>query len=288
MKIYIQTIIITALTATSVLFAFSQTATKSWIEVNDGHGGYEVMQFGEDSNATFGIDFPLNEDDCWHGAPPTPGSWYRWLKLPSRGISQDYACLDYIDMHPYPSTPEKRDSFILAFTPDSVYFDITLRWPEGTYLSARWDRLIMWFKNTGGGLLPDSLDMMLQDSIVIPKPHPNVNNIPFVYIFAYGPKAVDTDVRSELLTPMLFQLSQNYPNPFNPGTEIRYIVPEYSHVTFMVYDVLGREVQTLVDRNESPGEKSVRFDGSGLSNGVYFYKLSVGRYSQVRKMLLMK
>ena len=286
MKIYIQTIIITALTATSALFAFSQTATKSWIEVDDGHSDDAIMHFGEDSSATFGQDVQLLEEISL--APPPSGSWYRWLKLQSRGTTQGYSYLEYNDMHPYPPTPEKRDSFRLAFTPDSDYFDITLKWPNGVYLSARWDRLIMWFKNNGGGLLPDSLDMMLQDSIVIPKPHPNVNNIPSVYIFAYGPKAVDTDVRSELLTPMLFQLSQNYPNPFNPETEIRYVVLEYSHVTLKVYDVLGREVQTLVDHNESPGEKSVRFDGSGLTNGVYFYKLSAGRYSHVRKMLLMK
>lgn len=88
--------------------------------------------------------------------------------------------------------------------------------------------------------------------------------------------------------PTAFVLSQNYPNPFNPATMINYQLPMNSHVTLKIYDVLGREVKTLVNERQSAGTHSVRFDGSGLSSGVYFYRLTAGHYSITRKLVLMK
>jgi uncharacterized protein (DUF362 family) len=88
--------------------------------------------------------------------------------------------------------------------------------------------------------------------------------------------------------PTDFQLYQNYPNPFNPNTVIRYQVPSSNHVTLKVYDVLGREVETLVNANQSAGFYSVRFNGNGLSSGTYFYRLQAGTLSNVKEMLLLK
>jgi hypothetical protein len=84
------------------------------------------------------------------------------------------------------------------------------------------------------------------------------------------------------------QLSQNYPNPFNPFTTIHYQIPSRAHVTLTVFDLLGREVATLVDGMEEPGEKRATFDGSALASGVYFYRLRAGDFVQTRKLVLVR
>lgn len=90
--------------------------------------------------------------------------------------------------------------------------------------------------------------------------------------------------------PSKFSLDQNYPNPFNPGTVIRYQISAPSHVMLKVYDLLGREVATLVDEYKLAGNYNSEFsiDNSQLSNGVYFYTLRAGNYLETRKMMLVK
>lgn len=88
--------------------------------------------------------------------------------------------------------------------------------------------------------------------------------------------------------PDLFELEQNYPNPFNPSTVISYQLPANSHVILKVYDVLGREVETLLDERQSAGNHYVRLNATTLSSGVYFYRLEAGMYHDTRKMLLLK
>ncbi len=98
-----------------------------------------------------------------------------------------------------------------------------------------------------------------------------------------------TDVKgTDRRTPFTYLLAQNYPNPFNPTTTINYQLPIPGKVRLAVYDVLGREVATLVDREETAGYHNVTFDGSRFASGVYFYRLSTPAYSQVQKMILMK
>ncbi|GEM_PF-6571299 len=88
--------------------------------------------------------------------------------------------------------------------------------------------------------------------------------------------------------PSSFRLKQNYPNPFNPATEISYRLPANRHVVLKVYDMLGRPVKTLVNKNQEAGNYTVRFNAGGLTSGMYLYRLKAGDYEQIRKMILIK
>jgi len=90
------------------------------------------------------------------------------------------------------------------------------------------------------------------------------------------------------ILPAYFILYQNYPNPFNSGTTISFYLPISEFVTLKVYDILGREVTTLVSENLNAGYHSLKFDAGNFSSGVYFYKLQAGKYSETKKMLLSK
>ena len=87
---------------------------------------------------------------------------------------------------------------------------------------------------------------------------------------------------------MRFVLSQNYPNPFNPTTTIGYDIPERSLVTLVIYDVLGRRVETLVNGEKQPGHYEVTLDASRLASGVYLYRLQAGSFSETRKLAFVK
>jgi len=97
---------------------------------------------------------------------------------------------------------------------------------------------------------------------------------------------VDVDDDKELLKE--FSLSQNYPNPFNPTTKIKFVIPNSSFVNLKVYDVLGREVTTLVNEEKPAGEYEVEFSGKNLSSGVYYYQLKADNYVETKKMLFIK
>jgi|GEM_PF-3473252 len=92
----------------------------------------------------------------------------------------------------------------------------------------------------------------------------------------------------EIQKPTSYSLLQNYPNPFNPTTMISYQVPNDGFVTLKIYDMLGREVKTLVNEFKSQGKYSVTFDASHLASGVYFYQLKSGNYASIKKMILLK
>ncbi len=96
-----------------------------------------------------------------------------------------------------------------------------------------------------------------------------------------------SDDSTEII-PLAFNLSQNYPNPFNPSTTINFSIKEAGLVTLKVYDILGREVTTLVNENLSEGIYNKVFSASGLSSGIYFYSLKAGKFSETKKMLLIK
>ena len=116
---------------------------------------------------------------------------------------------------------------------------------------------------------------------------PNVDSaLGKIYVYSY--KNI-TDVKENKQTaPYKFDLSQNYPNPFNSSTVIRYQLPIMSNVSLNIYDILGREIRSLVDGMQKPGEHTISFDASGLSSGVYFYRLRLGYFITQKSMLLLK
>ncbi len=97
----------------------------------------------------------------------------------------------------------------------------------------------------------------------------------------------DVDER-ESGTPHEFHLEQNYPNPFNPSTTIEYHIPVSSQVSLRIVDVAGKEVALLVNGWQHSGRHTVRWMGDDQSTGVYFYRLNAGRYTETRKLLLIK
>ncbi|MCU0373321.1 MAG: T9SS type A sorting domain-containing protein [Ignavibacteria bacterium] len=93
-------------------------------------------------------------------------------------------------------------------------------------------------------------------------------------------------VSSEI--PSSFSLEQNYPNPFNNTSNLKFEIANLEDIKIVVYDIMGREVQTLVNEELQPGSYEVTFDGSGLNSGVYFYQMTAGNYKETKKMLLLK
>jgi hypothetical protein len=97
-----------------------------------------------------------------------------------------------------------------------------------------------------------------------------------------------TDVALNESVPLTFSLGQNFPNPFNPSTSIRYALPSSANVKLSIHDILGREIATLVNEEQSAGWKEVVWNAIGKSSGIYFYKLTAGNYVGVKKLMLLK
>lgn len=97
-----------------------------------------------------------------------------------------------------------------------------------------------------------------------------------------------TSINNQSTVPDKYELLQNYPNPFNPITKIQYSIPKAEFVKLSVFDILGKEIDVLVNGNRLPGSYIIDFDASSFSSGVYFYKVTAGDYSDIKKMMLIK
>ncbi len=120
----------------------------------------------------------------------------------------------------------------------------------------------------------------------------DVNDIAVIgggYILMLYGQDIPTEVKKVKTSPMDFNLYQNYPNPFNPTTTIKYDVPKTSRVSLKIYDILGREVITLINNQpKQPSTYEVRFNASRLASGVYIYRLVTDKYVSVKKMVYLK
>jgi hypothetical protein len=97
-----------------------------------------------------------------------------------------------------------------------------------------------------------------------------------------GINLISTEIPSE------YSLGQNYPNPFNPITNVKFSIINAGDVKIVVYDLMGREMQTLVNEKLKPGKYEVMFDGSMLASGVYFYRMIANNYSETKKLIILK
>jgi hypothetical protein len=100
--------------------------------------------------------------------------------------------------------------------------------------------------------------------------------------------ALITGVDNKSMMPAAFSLSQNYPNPFNPSTTIDYSLAKESYVQLRVFDVLGREIGTIIHGKESVGKHTANFDATDLNSGIYFYRITADGFVGSRKMILIK
>jgi hypothetical protein len=194
------------------------------------------------------------------------------------------------------------DKLILVSYGSAKSYDIELNLAAATGSARFVDINIPLSENTSHTYMPDWSDVTNTDLMVLV----DVGNDGTIDDTLYLQNQLTGvgDDHGSLLIPDHYNLAQNYPNPFNPVTTIRYQLPVNSHVTLKVFDVLGREVATLVNENKNSGSYEVEFDGSKLPSGVYFYRLhaystdakqtgdpstSSGRsFVQTKKLLLLK
>ncbi|MBE0538761.1 MAG: T9SS type A sorting domain-containing protein, partial [Ignavibacterium sp.] len=110
-----------------------------------------------------------------------------------------------------------------------------------------------------------------------------LKQVDFNGTFEYS-KAVEVEV----VAPNKFELAQNYPNPFNPSTSIKFSLPQAGNVKLAVYNLLGQEVQTLLNGFKDAGVHTVSFEAKNLNSGIYLYKLEANGLTSVKKMTLIK
>ena len=195
------------------------------------------------------------------------------------------------------------------------------------YYTIKYDKNgnLLWYKNNNfpvsreilfenniygsGGFWEDRLQMLGYDNDrgnvifnqIYPTPHPVIcgGNLTFsnnLYMYAYANDSAilfkytsNTSLISGNVNRVNnFKLSQNYPNPFNPETKINYELPNDGKVKLMIYDVLGREIKTLVNEVKQAGKYTVEFNGSNFASGVYFYRIESGKFTEVKRMVLVK
>ena len=234
-----------------------------------------------------------------------------WVSYPLSGFdgtiirtndSLNYAAVEYyadvpfnayFDAYAYltPNTPwTQQANYVVYSDTDSInqtinQSDLTKRgWQKiGTVFLTEGNKRVLKIDNTqlelGKWLVADAMMMMINRKLS-----------PDVMI-----TTVEDEMENEFTVPENFSLSQNYPNPFNPTTKIRYSIPEAplslgegQGVRLVIFDVLGKEITTLVDEFKPAGSYEVKFNASGLSSGVYFYQLVSGSFVQTKKMILLR
>lgn len=187
---------------------------------------------------------------------------------------------------------------LTSFTADIKNNSVVLNWQTATEINNSGYEIQRCFQTENGRTSWDKIGFVQGNGTTT-----NINQYSFIdknivkqghYI--YRLKQIDLDGRyayspeasADVSKPNVYYLSQNYPNPFNPSTTIEFSIPERSHVSLKVYDVLGNEIATLVDGWMESTNHQVTFDGSKLASGIYYYTLMTGNFTSTKKLILLK
>lgn len=195
------------------------------------------------------------------------------------------------NQYPYLTTGSTLPVELISFTSRNVDAGIRLNWETATEINnygfevekksnGSWEKIGF---VEGSGNSNSIKNYSYTDKAVSGNLSYRLKQIDFDGSFKYS-KEIEASVK----LPAQFSLDQNYPNPFNPATSISYQLPNDEKVVLKIYNILGSEVTTLVNENQSAGNHKVTFDASGLSSGIYFYSIQAGSFSQTRKMILNK
>jgi hypothetical protein len=216
----------------------------------------------------------------------TPVSWISFdIDNDPRDISFPYKGADE-DLVPIPVE-------LTSFTAASIGNSVTLNWSTATEIN-----------NSGFEIERKSASSNWVSVGFVPgngttteaKQYAFVDNNLSAGNYSYRLKQIDFDgtfeysnsVEVEVSTPSVYELAQNYPNPFNPSTAIKFNLPEAGNVKLVVYNLLGQEVNTLVNEFKSAGSYTINFDATNLTSGVYLYKIEANGFVQTRKMMLIR
>ena len=218
------------------------------------HNTYTAVYIGKPSNSgknfsyNGGIGDPINI--TWTDNPNSGVTQYQiWRRVKHNGILGDATLLATVDRGVQSYTDDY--CFTDGYTYDMLSYDIRAYYePDGTYPDPQWN-------------------------IAYGEPSASVNE-----------NSISMQTKADEV-PTDYSIT-NYPNPFNPTTTINYQLPENGFVTIKVYDMLGKEISTLVNGNKTAGYHNVTFDASRLTSGIYIYTITANNFIQSKKMLLMK
>ena len=146
----------------------------------------------------------------------------------------------------------------------------------------------VWLEDVSGFVIDDVIFSAMADTQSYCRIPDGNSNWQLTDYITKGFENTITNVDDENNSILEFRLNQNYPNPFNPTTTISFTIPTISNVSLKVFNILGKEITTLINETRSAGNYSVKFSASDLSSGIYFYQLTTDNFTATRKFILMK
>ncbi|HAP34958.1 MAG TPA: hypothetical protein DCQ28_03095 [Bacteroidetes bacterium] len=238
---------------------------------------------GLDTNSKLGA---FNETPFM--VPPPPPSYSgrsRFLTIPGRPtfFPQGLFSGVLVDYRGFTSKTQI-DSYRVQIDGDSVLTNASSVFWSITELAKYADA---WTIKPLSGTAFAQTDMLQNGFVIIPEGAAS-RDILIIKTGAKYTKVLTSVDDQQIESPREFSLSQNFPNPFNPETKIQYALPSTERVSLKVFDILGKEVATLVNQVQQQGHYTVRFNGTALSSGMYFYRIQTGSYISVKRMILIK